>query len=139
MDRLRSDLCNNHWLHHYSWEGLDILPFVEAYGVGAGGIIDVMQKEITAAHPKPEPCDPEADTDEAFLEDTSLDDLNLPAMESFLESLLYHVGYVTNTTDRDNLSCVVFDALLSEGESVTEREQLSILLDCAHSIVKEVK
>ena len=133
MDRLRSDLCNNHWLHHYSWEGLDILPFIEAYGIGTG-VIDVMQKEIAAAHPKPEvEPDPAEDTSE----DTSLDDLNLPAMESFLESLLYHVGQVKHPTDRDNFSCAVFDALFSEGEYVTEREQLSTLLNCAHSIVTE--
>ena len=51
MDRLRSDLLNNHWLHQYSWEGLDILPFVQEYDIGAG-MIDVIQKEIAAEYPK---------------------------------------------------------------------------------------
>ena len=54
MERCRSDLLNNHWLHNYSWEGLDILPFVQEYDVGAG-IIDVMQKEIAAEYPRPAP------------------------------------------------------------------------------------
>ena len=70
--------------------------------------------------------------------DTSLDDLNLPAFDSFLGSLMHHVGYVKDTTHRDELCCAVFDALLGDAsKEVDERAQLSILLECARSILKE--
>ncbi len=75
----------------------------------------------------------------AVEEDTSLDDLNLPALKSFLDSLMYHVKPVEHSITRDNYSVAVFDALVvgKDSEPLTEREQLSILLDCAQSIVTE--
>ena len=74
---------------------------------------------------------------EAVDEDTSLADLNLPAFKSFLESLLHHVGQVKHPTDRDDMSIAVLDVFVEQFENVSEREQLSILIDCAHSIVSE--
>lgn len=70
-------------------------------------------------------------------EDTSLEDLNLPALKSFLDSLMYHVKPVEHPITRDNFSVAVFDALVADNGNLTEREQLSILLDCAQSIVTE--
>ena len=65
----------------------------------------------------------------------SLEGLNLPAFNSFLESLLYHVGPVKHQQTQDEASVAVFDALVDC--DLTEREQLSLLLDCAQSIVLE--
>ena len=75
----------------------------------------------------------------AVEEDTSLEDLNLPALKSFLDSLMYHVKPVEHRITRDNFSVAVFDALVvdKDSEPLTEREQLSILLDCAQSIITE--
>ena len=72
--------------------------------------------------------DPEADT--------SLVDLNLPTMKAFLDTLLNTVGQVENQIDRDNLCVSVYEAF-DEYEEITEREQLSILIDCAYTLVSE--
>ena len=77
---------------------------------------------------------PEADEAD---EDISLADLNLPAFNSFLESLLHHVGQVEHPTDRDDMSIAVHDVFIEKFENVSDREQLSILIDCAHSLVSE--
>ena len=72
--------------------------------------------------------------------DTSLDDLNLPALKSFFDSLMYHVGPVENTAKRDNLSVAVWEVFYpNEGDAwdVTERDVLSILIDCAQSALTE--
>ncbi len=70
-------------------------------------------------------------------QDTSLADLNLPATKSFLESLLHHVGQVEHPTTRDDLSVAVLEVFTEQFEGITDRETLSILIDCAHSIVSE--
>ena len=67
--------------------------------------------------------------------DASLDDLNLPALKSFLDSLMYHVGEIEHQRMRDEFSVFIFNALVDN--DLTKREQLSILLDCARSIVEE--
>ena len=69
-------------------------------------------------------------------EDTSLADLNLPTMKAFLDTLLNTVGQVENQIDRDNLCVSVYEAF-DEYEEITEREQLSILIDCAYRLVSE--
>ena len=54
MSHLRSDLINNHWLHQYSWEGIDVRLFAEQYGIETG-VIEGVQKEIAAEYPNPAP------------------------------------------------------------------------------------
>lgn len=83
---------------------------------------------------KAEVSEPEAD------EDTSLAEIdNLPAVKHFLASLLKQVGQVEHPIERDNLSVAVFDLLVcsEEFEGTTEQQQLSILIDCAYTLVAE--
>lgn len=93
------------------------------------GVVEVSDTETTRADDEPTDSD----------EDTSLTEIdNLPAVKHFLETLLKQVGQVKHPIDRDNLSVAVFDLLGGEEfEGTTEQEQLSILIDCAHSIVAE--
>lgn len=69
--------------------------------------------------------------------DTSLADLNLPSLKGILDTLVDTVGQVEHQVTRDNLSCAIYDVFSEQFEGVTEREQLSILLECAQSIVSE--
>ncbi|MDE0398894.1 MAG: ParB/RepB/Spo0J family partition protein [Candidatus Poribacteria bacterium] len=134
MDRCRVDLLEVWQQEEVStWEGLEIQAYVEEYGLSAD-VIGVMQSEIAAEHPKPpEPCEPETDSNE----DTSLADIdNLPAVKHFLESLLKQVGQVEHQPTRDDFSVCVFDVLIVDSK-LTEREQLSILIDCALNLVAE--
>ena len=74
------------------------------------------------------------DTDE----DTSLAEIdNLPAVKHFLEMLCKQVGTIEHSIDRDNVSVAIFDTLVEAVEGLTEREQLSALIDCAHTIASE--
>ena len=133
MDKCRADLLQV-WQQEgvYTWEGLEIELYVEEYGLSAD-VIAVMQSEIAAAHPKPEPCEPETDADE----DTSLTEIdNLPAVKHFLESLIKQTETFIHPHDKDDFSVSVFDALMVDSE-LTERQQLLILIDCAYSIVME--
>lgn len=78
---------------------------------------------------------PETDSEDPEA-DTTLADLNLPTMKAFLDTLLDTVGRVEHSITRDNLYVAVCEAF-DEYEGITEREQLSILIDCAHTIVSE--
>ena len=69
--------------------------------------------------------------------DTSLADLNLPSLKGILDTLVDTVGQVELPTHRDDLSCAIYDVFSEQFEGVSEREQLSILLECAQSIVSE--
>jgi len=133
MEKCRADLLQVWQLQDvYSWEGLEIELYVEAYGLSAD-VIAVMQSEIAAAHPNPEPCEPETESDE----DTSLTEIdNLPAVKHFLESLLKQRETFIHPHDKDDFSISVFDALMVDSD-LTERQQLLILIDCAYSIVME--
>ena len=84
---------------------------------------------------KPEP---DAETGE-FDEDTSLTEIdNLPAVKYFLETLSKQVDTFTHQVDRDNFSCAIYDLFLSDGDVyLTERQQLAILIDVAHTLVNE--
>ena len=79
-------------------------------------------------------CD-ETESDDSA-EDTSLADLNLPSLKGLLDALLDTVGHVEHPIDRDNFSVAIYEAFW-QFESVTEREQLSILIDCAITLVTE--
>ena len=70
-------------------------------------------------------------------DDTSLNDLNLPSLKEGLDTMLETIGQLSHTDMRDDMSVAVFEALYGEYEDVTNRECLSILIDCAHSIVAE--
>ena len=67
-------------------------------------------------------------------EDTSLANLNLPMLEGLLDTLLDTVGTV-DPSKRHTLSVAVLDMFSEKFEGVTEREILSTLIDCAHSVV----
>ena len=77
---------------------------------------------------------PADDTDD----DTSLAEIdNLPAVKHFLEMLCKQVGTIQHPVDRDNVSVAIFDALVEAVEGLTDREQLSVLIECAHTLVNE--
>jgi len=84
-------------------------------------------------------CDaPEPEVDE----DTSLTEIdNLLEVKQFLESLNSQVETYIDRIQRDEFSLRVFDALhfdaLEENSELTERQQLAILIDVAHSILVE--
>ena len=69
--------------------------------------------------------------------DTSLDALNLPTLKGILDTLLDTVGTLEPQTQRDDLSAAVFDVLVAQHDGLTEREQLSVLFECADAIVSE--
>lgn len=79
------------------------------------------------------------ETDEPDLEDTSLAEIdNLPAVRYFLEMLEKQVQTFVHQTDKDNFSCAIYDMFLSDGDVyLTERQQLAILIDVAHTLVSE--
>ena len=94
---------------------------------------DETPAETPAATRTPE-CD-ETDS-ETSAEDTSLAGLNLPSLKGLLDTILDTVGQVEHQADRDNFSVAIYEALW-KFEGITEREQLSILIDCALSLVAE--
>ena len=63
-------------------------------------------------------------------------DLNLPSLKGILDTILDTVGRIEHSITRDDLSVAVYEAF-DEYEGITEREQVSILLDCAHTIIAE--
>ena len=81
-------------------------------------------------------CD-ETESDDSA-EDTSLADLNLPSLKGLLDALLDTVGHVEHPIDRDNFSVAIYKTLW-KFEGITEREQLSILIECALSLVSETE
>ncbi|MCY3743602.1 MAG: ParB/RepB/Spo0J family partition protein [Candidatus Poribacteria bacterium] len=86
----------------------------------------------------PQTCpDDEMDAEDPD-EDTSLAELNLPSLKGLLDTLLDAVGPVSHSIGKEDFSCAVFD-LLAEYESreFTEREQLSMLIDCALMLIVE--
>lgn len=96
-----------------------------------------MQCDGASIWEEPEP-DEEEETDELD-EDTSLTEIdNLPAVKYFLETLLKQVDTFTHQVDKDNFSCAIYDLFLSDGDVyLTERQQLAILIDVAHTLVSE--
>ena len=83
-----------------------------------------------------ESCPDDESDSETSTEDTSLADLNLPSLKGILDTLLDTVGRIEHSIIRDDLSVAVYEAF-DEYEGITEREQVSILLDCAHTIIAE--
>ena len=83
-----------------------------------------------------ETCRDDAQETEDSEVDTSLADLNLPTMKTFLDTLLNTIGRVEHSITRDNLCVAVYEAF-EQFERITEREQLSILIDCAYTLVSE--
>ena len=83
-----------------------------------------------------ETCPDDAQETEESEVDTSLADLNLPSLKGILDTLLDTVGRIEHSITRDDLSVAVYEAF-DEYEGITEREQVSILLDCAHTIIAE--
>ena len=83
-----------------------------------------------------ETCPDDAQETEDSEVDTSLADLNLPSVKGILDTLLDTVGRIEHSITRDDLSVAVYEAF-DEYEGITEREQVSILLDCAHTIIAE--
>ena len=93
--------------------------------------------ETAAETPTETPACDETDSDETA-EDTSLADLNLQSLKGILDALLETVGQVERGADRDSFSVAIYEAFW-QFEGITEREQLSILIDCAHSLVSETE
>lgn len=165
MKRCRSDLLEV-WQQAYTWEGLEVNLYTEEYGIEASDI-QTMQETIAAEHPKPEtateadhtfwkevadaadpnsevtsPTDAGCEIIDEIDEDTSLTELyNLPAVKSFLSSLYQQVGPVEHPATLDEFSTRVWNAItvdaLDEDSQLTEREQLSILIDVALNLVAE--
>ena len=79
---------------------------------------------------------PETDSEDPEAE--SLDDLYLSNLITILRTLLNTVGEVENQADRDNL-CVSVYKVFEQFEGITEREQLSILIDWAYTLVTETE
>ena len=116
----------------------DSYPFIRRVRKALGGgeppesdTGDETPAETPAETPE---CD-ETDS-ETSAEDTSLADLNLPSLKGILDTLLDTVGRIEHSITRDDLSVAVYEAF-DEYEGITEREQVSILLDCAHTIIAE--
>ena len=91
--------------------------------------------ETPAETPTETPACDETDS-ETSEEDKSLADLNLPSLKGILDTLLDTVGQVERQADRDSFSVAIYEAFW-QYEGITEREQLSILIDCALSLVAE--
>ena len=83
-----------------------------------------------------ETCPDDAQETEDSEVDTSLADLNLPSLKGILDTLLDTVGCIEHLITRDDFWVAVYEAF-DEFEGITEREQLSILIDCALTIVAE--
>ena len=91
--------------------------------------------ETPAETPTETPACDETDS-ETSEEDKSLADLNLPSLKGILDTLLDTVGQVERQADRDSFSVAIYEAFW-QYEGITEREQVSILIDCALSLVAE--
>ena len=91
--------------------------------------------ETPAETPVETPACDETDS-ETSAEDTSLAGLNLPSLKGLLDTILDTVGKVEHQADRDNFSVAIYEAFW-QFEGITEREQLSILIECALSFVAE--
>ena len=85
-----------------------------------------------------ETCPDDAQETEDSEEDTSLADLNLPSLKGILDTLLDTVGQVERQADRDSFSVAIYEAFW-QYEGITEREQLSIFIDCALTLVTETE
>ena len=85
-----------------------------------------------------ETCPDDAQETEDSEEDTSLADLNLPSLKGILDTLLDTVGRIEHQADRDSFSVAIYEAFW-QFEGITEREQLSILIECALSLVSETE
>ena len=83
-----------------------------------------------------ETCPDDAQETEDSEEDTSLADLNLPSLKGILDTLLDTVGRIEHQANRDSFSVAIYEAFW-QFEGITEREQLSILIECALSLVAE--
>ena len=83
-----------------------------------------------------ETCPDDAQETEDSEEDTSLADLNLPSLKGILDTLLDTVGRIEHQADRDSFSVAIYEAFW-QLEGITEREQLSILIECALTLVSE--
>ena len=96
------------------------------------GELDEVASEVS---PQPSGCE---DTF-ARNSDTSLAEIeNLPAVKHFLESLHKQVGTFIHQTEKDDLSCAIYDVFLSDGDKyITERQQLAVLIDIALTLVTE--
>ena len=89
---------------------------------------DQTPAETEETCPETDSEDPEADT--------SLDDLYLSNLVAVLQTLMKTVGRVEHSITRNNLMAALNEAF-EPFEGISEREQLSILIDCAHTIVRE--
>ena len=85
-----------------------------------------------------ETCPDDAQETEDSEEDTSLADLNLPSLKGILDTLLDTVGRIEHQANRDSFSVAIYEAFW-QFEGITEREQLSILIECALSLVSETE
>ena len=85
-----------------------------------------------------ETCPDDAQETEDSEEDTSLADLNLPSLKGILDTLLDTVGRIEHQADRDSFSVAIYEAFW-QFEGITEREQLSILIECALTLVSETE
>ena len=85
-----------------------------------------------------ETCPDDAQETEDSEEDTSLADLNLPSLKGILDTLLDTVGRIEHQADRDSFSVAIYEAFW-QLEGITEREQLSILIECALTLVSETE
>ena len=141
MEQCRADLTQK-WQQAYTWEGLELNPYQEQYGIG-GDAFHIMQKEIAEAHPKPTPVtDAGCEIVEDLEADTSLAEIdNLPAVKHFIEMIDKQVGTFVHPVEKDNLSVAIYDLFTEtegdEDEGLTQRQQLALLIDVAHTIVAE--
>ena len=85
-----------------------------------------------------ETCPDDAQETEDSEENTSLADLNLPSLKGILDTLLDTVGRIEHQANRDSFSVAIYEAFW-QFEGITEREQLSILIECALSLVSETE
>ena len=85
-----------------------------------------------------ETCPDDAQETEDSEEDTFLADLNLPSLKGILDTLLDTVGRIEHQADRDSFSVAIYEAFW-QLEGITEREQLSILIECALTLVSETE
>ena len=85
-----------------------------------------------------ETCPDDAQETEDSEEDTSLADLNLPSLKGILDTLLDTVGRIEHQANRDSFSVAIYEAFW-QFEGITEREQLSILIECALTLVSETE
>ena len=136
MDRCRADLLEV-WQQAWTWEGLEVQLYAEEYGIDTD-VIEVMQKEIAAAHPKPEPCEPETETE--ISEVDSLYDWNQRCVvRSMLSPLLNGIGADDMNRDyKERLTADLYNVFLQDYEEVpTDKEMVIALLDLVDNILSE--